>query len=73
MQDSRYLVCLSCKDKEELVNLHDKLHYAGLETALWLENDLENAPTAFAVMGDELKIRKVLSCLPLALRNKEVS
>ena len=68
MKDSRYLVCLSCPDKPSLMDLYEKLHYAGLTTALWLENDLDNEPTSFAVMGDERLIRKTLSNLPLALK-----
>jgi len=70
MRDSRFLVCLACADRKELTELYGQLHYSGQAAALWLENDLNDEPTAFAVIGDSNKIKKLLSKLPLAFKEK---
>ena len=64
---SNYLIFLSCKSQDELIQYKNKFDLAGLLYTLFYEPDINNELTAIAIEPSE-KTKKICSNLPLLLK-----
>ena len=64
-ENSNYKICLTSKDEQSLIKLHNKLIEKGAKVIAFHEPDLGNEMTAITLLG-ELDIRKYTTYLPLA-------
>ena len=65
---SKYLVFLSVKNLDELVELSEKLSYKGIKHSKFYEPDIGNELTAIALEPTS-KARKLVSSYPLLLKD----
>lgn len=68
-KDSNYVVLLSAKDENHLINLIQKCELKELKYTAFREPDLENSITAIAIEPSELT-QKMVSNLPLLFKSK---
>ena len=64
---SKYLVCVSAKDEDELKKLALKCEARGLRFFVFKEPDLDNQVTAIAIEPSEMT-QKLISNYPLTLK-----
>jgi len=69
-EESNSIISLSVGSEEKLLKLYDKLSKQ-TDVVLFREPDIDNQATSIAILGTP-QIRKKLSHLPLALKNKTI-
>ena len=69
-EDSNSIICLSCKSEPHLLKLYEKYH-SSTPASKFFEPDIDEW-TSICLYGTP-EIRKSLSHLPLALKNKSVA
>lgn len=64
---SNYLVCLSVKDENDLLELSRKLNDKSINHKVFREPDINNQVTAIAIEHHD-DVRKICSSFPLAMK-----